>query len=50
VTAIEPGRVLLAQGERETEIGTGTKPHEPTKPEPPPHYAIGTEPIANGGD
>jgi len=51
VTAIEPSRVLLAQGGRETEIGTGKKPVEPAKPAPPPpHYAIGTEPIANGGD
>jgi general secretion pathway protein N len=52
VTAIEPSRVVLAQGGRETEIGSGKKPQEPVKPEPvaPPHYAIGTEPIANGGD
>jgi len=51
VTAIEPSRVLLAQGGRETEIGTGKKPHAPAaKPEPPPQYPIGTEPIANGGD
>ena len=51
VTAIEPSRVLLAQGVRETEISTGKKPVEAAKPEPPPpHYAIGTEPIANGGD
>lgn len=50
VTAIEPSRVLLAQGDRETEISTGKKPREPVKPEPPPSYAIGTEPIANGGD
>jgi hypothetical protein len=50
VTAIEPSRVLLAQGARETEISTGKKPHEPAKPEPPPQYPIGTEPIANGGD
>lgn len=50
VTAIEPSRVLLAQGGRETEIGTGKKPQEPAKPESPPSYAVGTEPIANGGD
>jgi len=50
VTAIEPSRVLLAQGGRETEIGTGKKPQEPAKPAPPPSYAVGTEPIANGGD
>ena len=51
VTAIEPSRVVLAQGGREAEIFTGKKPPQPAaNPEPAPHYAIGTEPIANGGD
>ena len=51
VTAIEPRRVVLARSGSDVEIGTGTKPkpHELAQPEPR-HYAIGTEPIANGGD
>lgn len=49
VTAIEPRRILLARRDNEVEIISGTKPRELAQPEPP-HYAIGTEPIANGGD
>ena len=51
MTAIEPRRVVLARSGSEIEIGSGTKPkpRELAPPEPP-HYAIGTEPIANGGD
>ena len=48
VTSIEPGRVLLAQGGREIEINSSTKPRQTAEAKP--TYAPGTAPIANGGD